>query len=229
MKFSEEYKSAMNEITPDEKTSARIERAVMDKIAEKPVKSTRKKPIFIGTAVSGAAVCAAIACVFAFRINGGYNGSLNNAAFTNPTMISQSYDEKGAEEIGTNDIAVSNSAAVADIEDNSASVDGTKSQSGLSSECLKDDNSMRDYISVTKDAYSLEFTENGSVIVEKDDFFEEFEQTGLVTRFSALQKNLSPAITEDETRLFILIEDDKLYLFDGDFQTAKQYNKKRSD
>jgi len=53
MKFSEEYKSAMNEIAPDEKAAERIERAVMNRIAEKPAKSKRKTPIFIGGFGSG--------------------------------------------------------------------------------------------------------------------------------------------------------------------------------
>ena len=231
MKFSEEYKSAMNEITPDEKTSERIERAVLDKISEKPVKSARKKPIFIGTAVSGAAVCAAIACFVIFKtggVNGGITGSsaVKNTANTNAAAE----DNEKINDIGSvaEDFYSSNSMyfstkceAKEELPSAMPSDEGAKSE---------DMNAVTDgVISGDMSVFTLEFLPDGGIVAKCGDYIGEFEQTGLVTRYSAMQENLSSAITEDGTRVFILIEGNHLYLFDNDLQTAKQYNKKRSD
>lgn len=231
MKFSEEYKSAMNEITPDEKIAARIERAVLDKISEKPVKSARKKPIFIGTAVSGAAVCAAIACFVIFKtggVNGGITGSsaVKNTANTNAAAE----DNEKINDIGS---------VAEDFYSTSTMYFSTKceakeelpsvmpSDEGAKSE---DMNAVTDgVISGDMSVFALEFLPDGGIVAKCGDYIGEFEQTGLVTRYSAMQENLSSAITEDGTRVFILIEGNHLYLFDNDLQTAKQYNKKRSD
>lgn len=231
MKFSEEYKSAMNEITPDEKIAARIERAVMEENAQKPVKYARKKPIFIGTAVSGAAVCAAIACFVIFRtggVNGGITGSsaVKNTANTNAAAE----DNEKINEIGnvTGGFYSSNSMyfstkceAKEELPSAMPSDEGAKSEDiGAVTD---------DVISGDMSVFTLEFLPNGGIVAKCGDYLGEFEQAGIVTRYSAMQKNLSSAITEDGTRVFILIEGNKLYLFDDDLQTAEQYNKKRSD
>ena len=77
--------------------------------------------------------------------------------------------------------------------------------------------------------FTLEFLLNGGIVAKCGDYLGEFEQAGIVKRYSEPQENLTSAITEDGTRVFILIEGNKLYLFDEDLQTAEQYNKKRSD
>ena len=60
MKFSEEYKSAMNEISPDEQTARRIENAVLERISV----PEKKKPFYVyAGALSGAAACIAVLCV----------------------------------------------------------------------------------------------------------------------------------------------------------------------
>lgn len=231
MKFSEEYKSAMNEIAPDEKLAARIESAVMAENAQKPVKSTRKKPIFIGTAVSGAAVCAAIACFVIFRtggINGGIPSSSTviNTANTNATA----QDNEKISEIGnvTEDYYCSSSMYFSTKSESKEELPSAmSSEVGVKSE---------DMNAVTDDAnfdgagvFTLEFLPDGGIAARCGDYLGEFEQAGIVMRYSEPQKNLTSAITEDGTRAFILIESDKLYLFDDDLQTAEQYNKKRSD
>lgn len=231
MKFSEEYKSAMNEIAPDEKLATRIESAVMAENAQKPVKYTRKKPIFIGTAVSGAAVCAAIACFVVFgnsRLMSGSSGSSTviNTANTNAAV----QDSEKISEIGsvTEDYYSSSSMYFStrselkeELPSAMPSDDGTKSE---------------DMNAVTDDAnygetgiFTLEFLPDGGIVVKCGDYLGEFEQAGIVKRYSEPQKNLTSAITEDGTQVFILIEGNKLYLFDDDLQTAEQYNKKRSD
>lgn len=226
MKFSEEYKSAMNEITPDEKAAERIERAVLDKIAEKPAKSKRKTPIFIGAAVSGAAVCAAIACVVVFRANSFSGGSLNNAICTDSKMYSQSYDGT-VETVGSAEDFVSSSSAAADGTDK----DKYYPSAGLSSAATKSeqctaDEAMNDVFWDVENAFTLEFTADG-VIVKKGDYCEEFEQTCLVERFSSPQKDLSLAISDVGEKRFIRIDGYRLYLFDDDLQTAKYFNKKQ--
>ena len=58
MKFSEEYKSAMNKISPDEQTARRIENAVLERISvpEKAAPAKKKKPFYVyAGAFSGAA------------------------------------------------------------------------------------------------------------------------------------------------------------------------------
>ena len=231
MKFSEEYKSAMNEITPDEKTSERIERAVLDKISEKPVKSARKKPIFIGTAVSGAAVCAAIACFVIFKtggVNGGITGSsaVKNTANTNAAAE----DNEKINDIGSvaeDFYSTSTMYFSTKCEAKEELPSAMPSDEGAKSE---DMNAVTDgVISGDMSVFTLEFLPDGGIVAKCGDYIGEFEQTGLVTRYSAMQENLSSAITEDGTRVFILIEGNHLYLFDNDLQTAKQYNKKRSD
>lgn len=224
MKFSEEYKSAMNEITPDEKAAERIERAVLDKIAEKPAKSKRKTPIFIGTAVSGAAVCAAIACVFIFRTSGFSGGSLNNAICTDSKMYSQSYD--GTPETGSaveGIVASSSMAADGDYNDKYYPSDGLSS-AATKSEQYTADEALNDVLWNVENAFKLEFTADG-VIVKKGDYCEEFEQTCLVERFSSPQKDLSFAITEDGEKRFIRIDGYRLYIFDDDLQTAEYFKK----
>lgn len=227
MKFSEEYKSAMNEIAPDEKAAERIERAVMNRIAEKPAKSKCKTPIFIGTAVSGAAVCAAIACVVVFRVNSFSGGSLNNAICTDSKMYSQSYDGT-LETVGSAEDFVSSSSAVADGDGN----DKCYPSAGLSSAATKSeqytaDEAMNDVFWDVENAFTLEFTADGGVIVKKGDYCEEFEQTCLVERFSSPQKDLSLAISDVGEKRFIRIDGYRLYLFDDDLQTAKYFNKKQ--
>lgn len=224
MKFSEEYKSAMNEITPDEKAAERIERAVLDKIAEKPAKPKRKKPVFIGTAVSGAAVCAAIACVFIFRTSGFSGGSLNNAICTDSKMYSQSYD--GTPETGSaveGIVASSSMAADGDDNDKYYPSDGLSSAATKSEQCSADE-AMNDVLWDVENAFKLEFTADG-VIVKKGDYCEEFEQTCLVERFSSPQKDLSLAISDVGEKRFIRVDGYRLYIFDDDLQTAKYFKK----
>ena len=225
MKFSEEYKSAMNEITPDEKAAERIERAVMDRIAVKPAKSKRKTPIFIGTAVSGAAVCAAIACVFIFRTSGFSGGSLNNAICTDSKMYSQSYD--GTPETGSaveGIVASSSMAADGDYNDKYYPSDGLSSAATKSEQCSADE-AMSDVVWDGETVFTLEFTADGGVIVKKGGYCEEFEPTCLVERFSSPQKDLSLAISDVGEKRFIRVDGYRLYLFDDDLQTAKYFKK----
>lgn len=244
MKFSEEYKAAMNEISPDDKAAQRIERAVMSRIAEKsaggemsdnygvmrlsekPAKTKRKNPVFIGTAVSGAAVCAAIACVFIFRTSGFSGGSLNNAICTDSKMYSQSYDGT-LETVGSAEGLVSSSSAAVDAADNEMCYPsaGLSSAATKSEQCTADDE-MNDVVWDGENAFALEFTADGGVIVKKGDYCEEFEQTCLVERYNSPQKDLFSAITEDGEKRFIRIDGYRLYLFDDDLQTAKRFNKK---
>lgn len=225
MKFSEEYKSAMNEITPDEKAAERIERAVLDKIAEKPAKPKRKNPVFIGTAVSGAAVCAAIACVFIFRTSGFSGGSLNNAICTDSKMYSQSYDGT-LETVGSAEGLVSSSSASVDAADNEKCYPSAGfSSAATKSEQCKADDEMNDVVWDGETVFTLEFTADGGVIVKKGGYCEEFEPTCLVERFSSPQKDLSLAISDVGEKRFIRVDGYRLYLFDDDLQTAKYFKK----
>lgn len=223
MKFSEEYKSAMNEITPDEKTAERIERAVFDKIDEKTAKNAknpRKKPIFIGTAISGAAVCAAVACIVIFRMNGISGGSLTNNIPATSKMTSQVIAETNENDEKN---IVSSDFGVVDYDDKHYPAAEAPTSENLSGDCVQsakvcDDGLEREII------FMLEYTENGGIIVNKDGFCEEFEKTGLVTRFNSPQKNLSSAISESGEKRYILIVGNTLYLFDEDLQTARTFN-----
>lgn len=220
MKFSEEYKSAMNEITPDEKTAERIELAVLDKIAKKPAKNPRKKPIFIGTAISGAAVCAAAACIVIFRMNGISGGSLTNNIPAASKMTSQVIAETNENDEKN---IVSSDFGVVDYDDKHYPAAEAPTSEKLSGNCAQDNITCDDEVE-REITFKLEFAENGSIIVKKDGFCEEFEKTGLVTRFNSPQKNLSLAITESGEKRFILIVGNTLYLFDEDLQTARTFN-----
>lgn len=244
MKFSEEYKAAMNEISPDDKAAQRIERAVMSRIAEKsaggdtsdnygvmrlsekPAKSGRKTPVFIGTAISGAAVCAALACVFIFRTNGFSGGSSAVNAASSSKMFSQ--DFAANDEIGNleDSIAVSSSMIFNEVGSDNYYSSAELPASGTKAEQCTTDGAMSDVVWDGENAFALEFTADGGVIVKKGDYCEEFEQTCLVERYNSPQKDLFPAITEDGEKRFIRIDGYRLYLFDDDLQTAKRFNKK---
>lgn len=241
MKFSEEYKSAMNEITPDEKAAERIERAVMSRIAEKsaggdtfdnygvmrisekPAKSKRKTPFFIGTAISGAAVCAAIACVVVFRANSFSGGSMAANAASSSKMFSQDFAANDVED----GIAVSNSMILNEAGSDNYYSSAELPASGTKAEQCTAGDAMRDVVWDGKNAFTLEFTADGGVIVKNGDYCEKFEQTCLVERFSSPQKDLFSAITADGEKRFIRIDGYRLYLFDDDLQTAKYFNKKQ--
>ncbi len=241
MKFSEEYKAAMNEISPDDKAAQRIERAVMSRIAEKSAggdtsdnygvmrlseksaKSGRKTPVFIGTAISGAAVCAALACVAFFGTNGFSGGSSAVNAASSSKMFSQ--DFAANDEIGNleDSIAVSDSMIFNEVgSDNYYSSAELPASETKTEQCTTND-AMSDVVWDGENAFALEFTADGGVIVKKGDYCEEFEQTCLVERYNSPQKDLFPAITEDGENRFIRIDGYQLYLFDDDLQTAKRF------
>lgn len=243
MKFSEEYKAAMNEISPDDKAAQRIERAVMSRIAEKSAdgersdnygvmrlseksaKSGRKTPVFIGTAISGAAVCAALACVFIFRTSGFSGGSSAVNAASSSKMFSQDFAANDEiEELGDG-ISVSNSMIFNEVGSDNYYSSAELPASATKAEQCTTDYAMSDVVCDGENAFALEFTADGGVIVKKGDYCEEFEQTCLVERFSSPQKDLSFAITEDGEKRFIRIDGYRLYLFDDDLQTAKYFKK----
>jgi len=239
MKFSEEYKAAMNEISPDDKAAERMERAVMSRIAggetpensgvmrisEKPAKSKRKTPVFIGTAISGAAVCAALACVVIFRANSFSGGSMAANAVSSSKMFSQ--DNAANDEIdGLEDrFVVSNSMILNEAGSDNYYSSAELPASGTKAEQCTTDGAMRDVVWDGENAFTLEFTADGGVIVKKGDYCEEFEQTCLVERYYSPQKDLSSAITADGEKRFIRIDGYRLYLFDDDLQTAKYFKK----
>lgn len=243
MKFSEEYKAAMNVISPDDKAAQRIERAVMSRIAEKSAdgersdnygvmrlseksaKSGRKTPVFIGTAISGAAVCAALACVAFFGTNGFSGGSSAVNAASSSKMFSQDFAENDEIEDLGDGISVSNSMIFDEVGSDNYYSSAELPASGTKAEQYTADEAMSDVLWDVENAFALEFTADG-VIVKKGDYCEEFEQTCLVERFSSPQKDFSFAITADGEKRFIRIDGYRLYLFDDDLQTAKRFNKK---
>lgn len=244
MKFSEEYKAAMNEISPDDKAAQRIERAVMSRIAEKSAdgersdnygvmrlseksaKSGRKTPVFIGTAISGAAVCAALACVAFFGTNGFSGGSSAVNAASSSKMFSQDFAENDEIEDLGDGISVSNSMIFDEVGSDNYYSSAELPASGTKAEQCSADEAMSDVVCDGENAFAIEFTADGGVIVKKGDYCEEFEQTCLVERFSSPQKDFSFAITADGEKRFIRIDGYRLYIFDDDLQTAKRFNKK---
>ena len=221
MKFSEEYKSAMNEISPDEQTARRIEQTVMERISvpEKAAPAKKKKPFYVyAGAFSGAAACIAVLCVVLINVN---NGGLANNAGGMTVAASSSFVNK-AEEIlaDTAESAPKDDANDIINEYQSAGNAGIEAPEAAGSE---------NQASVPKDTaasvqeYAIEFLEDGAVAVKGNGINAVFRPDGAVTHFTKPQQDLSKAKTKDGEIYRIRLESNYLYIFEDDLQTAECY------
>ena len=227
MKFSEEYKSAMNEISPDEQTARRIENAVMERIS---VPEKKKKPFYLyAGAFSGAAACIAVLCVVLINVNkGGFTNDVggitlapSNSFSTNAEVSMSCSTADNALTDTTNETTDMEPTAPMEIEkgdlnayQSSAGNTGIEAPEAAGSENLA---------SVPKDnavqEYAIEFLEDGSVVVEGNGVF---RPDGTVTHFTNPQ-DLSIAKTKDGEIYQIRLESNFLYIFGDDLQTAECY------
>lgn len=221
MKFSEEYKSAMNKISPDEQTARRIENAVLERISvpEKTAPAKKKKPFYVyAGAFSGAAACIAVLCVVLINVN---NGGLANNAGGMTVAASSSFVNK-AEEIlaDTAESAPKDDANDIINEYQSAGNAGIEAPEAAGSE---------NQASVPKDTaasvqeYAIEFLEDGAVAVKGNGINAVFRPDGAVTHFTKPQQDLSKAKTKDGEIYRIRLESNYLYIFEDDLQTAECY------
>ena len=221
MKFSEEYKSAMNKISPDEQTARRIENAVLERISvpEKAAPAKKKKPFYVyAGAFSGAAACIAVLCVVLINVN---NGGLANNAGGMTVAASSSFVNK-AEEIlaDTAESAPKDDANDIINEYQSAGNAGIEAPEAAGSE---------NQASVPKDTaasvqeYAIEFLEDGAVAVKGNGINAEYRPDGAVTHFTKPQQDLSKAKTKDGEIYRVRLESNYLYIFEDDLQTAECY------
>lgn len=235
MKFSEEYKSAMNEISPDEQTSQRIEQAVLERISvpEKTAPAKKKKPFYVyAGAFSGAAACIAVLCVVLINVNSG--GFTNNAGGMTLTTTS-SFVNKAEESLAdtaesaptdttseTVDIASSSPKDNANDKINgyqsSESVEGIEMPAAADSE-----NRSSQPQDTAAQEYSITFLQGGGVVLEGNGINAEYRSDGTVTRFVKPQQDLSRAKTENGELYRVRLEGSYLYIFEDDLQTAECY------
>lgn len=227
MKFSEEYKSAMNEISPDEQTARRIENAVMERIS---VPEKKKKPFYLyAGAFSGAAACIAVLCVVLINVNKG--GFTNDAGgITLAPSNSFSANAEASMSCSTADNALTETTnettdmePTAPMEIEKGDLNAYQSSAGNTGIEAPEAAGSENLASVPKDnavqEYAIEFLEDGSVVVEGNGVF---RPDGTVTHFTNPQ-DLSIAKTKDGEIYQIRLESNFLYIFRDDLQTAECY------
>ena len=227
MKFSEEYKSAMNEISPDEQTARRIENAVMERIS---VPEKKKKPFYLyAGAFSGAAACIAVLCVVLINVNkGGFTNDVggitlapSNSFSTNAEVSMSCSTVDNALTDTTNETTDMEPTAPMEIE--KGDLNAYQSSAGNAGVEAPEAAGSENLASVPKDnavqEYAIEFLEDGSVVVEGNGVF---RPDGTVTHFTNPQ-DLSIAKTKDGEIYQIRLESNFLYIFGDDLQTAECY------
>lgn len=236
MKFSEEYKSTMNEISPDEQTSRRIEQAVIEQISvpKKTATAKKKKPFYVyAGAFSGAAACIAVLCVV--LINANSRGLTNNAGGMT-VAVSSSFVNK-SEEMLTDTaesapIDITNeavSSAPTEIKGDLNGYGNSAGSAGLDSPAFPEDTVSENCASVPKDnavsaeEYAITFLQSGAVVLEGGGVYAEYRSDGTVTRFTKPQQDLVCAKTKDGELYRIRLESSFLYIFGDDLQTAECY------
>ena len=232
MKFSEEYKSAMNEISPDEQTSRRIENAVMERIS---VPEKKKKPFYVyAGALSGAAACIAVLCVVLINVNSG--GLENNSGgialapssnYANKAEASVADTAESAPTDTTNVVAESSDAPTENAKDIVNEYQSAAGSSGLEAPTTPAASDSENRSSQPQDTavreYTITFLPGGAVVLEGDNFHAEFRSNSTVTRFVKPQQDLSRAKTVDGELYRIRLESNYLYIFEDDLQTAECY------
>lgn len=240
MKFSEEYKSAMNKISPDEQTARRIENAVLERISvpEKAAPAKKKKPFYVyAGAFSGAAACIAVLCVVLINVN---SGSLENNAGGMPLVSSSSISLKAEESMvdmadsaptnTTNEIA--DIASSAPAENKGGDLNGYGSlagNEGLEAPVFPEAEDSENRASEPKDnavsaeEYAITFLQDGTVVLEGSGINAEYRPDGAVTHFTKPQQDLSKAKTQNGEIYLVRLESNYLYIFEDDLQTAECY------
>ena len=219
MKFSEEYKSAMNEISPDEQTARRIENAVMERIS---VPEKKKKPFYVyAGALSGAAACIAVLCVVLINVNSG--GLVNNAGEMG--LVSSNKAEEFFADASPSNVTNETCDMASSVPKDNAMNDFNEYQSaGNAGIEAPEAAGSENLASVPKDnavqEYAIEFLEDGAVAVKGNGIF---RPDGTVTRFTEPQQDLSNAKTKDGEIYRIRLESNYLYIFGDDLQTAECY------
>ncbi len=232
MKFSEEYKSAMNEISPDEQTSRRIEQAVLERISvpEKAASAKKKKPFYVyAGAFSGAAACIAVLCVVLINVNG---GSLVNSM---GGMALAPSGNAGFFEDYTMDASpssvINETADMISTESTTNKINGYQSAAGSSgleapttpAASDSENRSSQPQDDTAVQEYTITFLPGGAVVLEGDNFHAEFRSNSTVTHFVKPQQDLSRAKTVDGELYRIRLESNYLYIFEDDLQTAECY------
>ncbi len=219
MKFSEEYKSAMNEISPDEQTSRRIENAVMERIS---VPEKKKKPFYVyAGALSGAAACIAVLCVVLINVN---SGGLENNSGGIALAPSSNYANKAEASVAdTAESAPTDNAK--DIVNEYQSAAGSSGLEAPATPAASDseNRSSQPQDDTAVQEYTITFLPGGAVILEGDNFHAEFRSNSTVTHFVKPQQDLSRAKTVDGELYRIRLESNYLYIFEDDLQTAECY------
>lgn len=228
MKFSEEYKSAMNEISPDEQTARRIENAVLERIS---VPEKKKKPFYVyAGALSGAAACIAVLCVVLINVNSGLvknTGGMALAPSSSFTKAEEMTAESAPPSI-TDDISNNETADMISTESTNDKINSFQSagSAGIESPGFPEDTVSENCATVPKDnevfdeEYAIEFLEDGTVAVEGSGVF---RPDNAVTHFTEPQQDLSKAKTKDGKIYHIRLESSFLYIFEDDLQTADCY------
>lgn len=226
MNFKEEYKSAMNKISPDEQTAGRIEQAVLQKAA-KP--SKKKKPFYVyAGAFSGAAACIVGAILL---INFNVNQSKNY-------MLDAGKNQAGASLCGTakgenatpNLTASSSSTERDDILSAEGVIRDQTEQPAAPGENFDSSVNAKNeggFDTVPEasvnPSYTLEFQPDESVVVFDGEAKKRFIPDNTVTRYYQEQRDLISAKTSDGKTVLIIFENDYLYVFENDLKTADVY------
>lgn len=237
MKFSEEYKSAMNEISPDEQTSRRIEQAVLERISvpEKTAPAKKKKPFYVYAGAFSGAACIALACFVLVKVNSG--SSTNNAggmtiaassSFVNKVEESMADTVESAPTDMTNEIAeISSSAPKDNANDKINAYQSSETVEGMEAPAMSDIADSENLASEPKDnaakEYAITFLQSGGVVLEGENYHAEYRLDGTITRFVKPQQNLSRAKTKDGELYRVRLEGSYLYIFEDDLQTAECY------
>ena len=224
MKFSEEYKSAMNEISPDEKTSRRIENAVMERIS---VPAKKKKPFYVyAGALSGAAACIAVLCVVLINVNSGSlvkDTSGMALAPTGSAGLLEDYTTDASPSSVTNETADMIFTESTDDKINSFQSAGSAGFEAPEAEGSKNQASVPKDNAVSEEVYSIEFLTDGTVAVKGNGINAVFRPDNAVTHFTNPQQDLSKAKTQNGELYQIRLESNFLYIFGDDLQTADCY------
>ncbi len=223
MNFKEEYKSAMEKISPDENVSQKIEQAVLNEISGKTA-AKKKKPFYVCAAFSGAACAAAAAIIL---VNVLHVRTPNNLSAETPSASGTSNLTAGfeiSEDKAETDI-ISEEFEPTDFQ--AANVNGSfKEQDEGVFE--NDADEPKDSLSSANTAeYELIFTPEGDVLLVGQNETKKYSPEGVVSHYT---DNADIAVSSvkcsDSTVAGVAVKENFLYIFEEDLHTAAVYKLK---
>ena len=213
MNFKEEYKSAMEKISPDENVSQKIEQAVLNEISGKTA-AKKKKPFYVCAAFSGAACAAAAAIILVnvLHVRTPNNLSAETASANVTSSLTAGFEI--SEEFEPTDFQAANvNGSFKEQDEGVFENDADEPKDSLSSANTAE--------------YELIFTPEGDVLLVGQNETKKYSPEGVVSHYT---DNADIAVSSvkcsDSTVAGVAVKENFLYIFEEDLHTAAVYKLK---